>query len=1205
MRDFFTSLPAVQASQKLFQSKGRLKILRSLMGSGKTLGLPYAMSELYNMSSLLTQPLVENTIGTAEYLAQLLDQEVGKFVGYSTGEAKKYIDMYQKRVPERTKLLYCTEALELPRALFRPNWFDILWIDEIDQFTLPGETLLAWALDSCRNGTLPFSWVVFTSGTLPAEELSAHLDGAPIIDVEMPAANIADQAPGSSIVDDIRRLCAQGYDPIVFLPGAGEIHHMMDQLHQIKSFNHAVVPFYGNLSREKKNLIYKDYPEGRVILASPGLWLGKTIRPTSPERQIAIISSGVHREQFYEFGTRGLHLQLDAQSQLEQQRARTGRVNTDISGIFILHPWRGMYGQRPKHPKSDVYKDDPAAIVLKLLMAGYKNVQEMPFFHPLTSESVTYSFRKLYFLGATRSDNSVTPDGWQFGRFPLSPEHASMVHAAQEETPAVKSGVNAVVSVLESGSLKGDGDWKAFVTENETSDLLAELDLFVAAMPWYLAHKDLAELGINEVRFENAWNTYRRLHKRLDLIPGDLSQLDNEERQKILEICLTSFLEYIYVRQERGDTYVSLEMTRSSGREIEEASVVLASKSHYVIGTPFTLGTRERLTFVTPVDIPLLEKIGSRWMKTELRNFYTREGSVWCEKAVAFRGSELYSEQILVPRLEQAAEDILLSLRENVQKAVHALAYGLAENTVSHKDVVFNKAVLVGYEELCIRMENSPVLSFSALVSWFERQLGEIYIVDDVEDLDLRLTDNVITQLLGVDYPAWKTEVRGYYPDLLMWDGVSLAVSYKKEQGKRRATIVIPFDKLRSVTDEHIPGLGMPLDLRTEKPYEHLSASRVEELLVKIEANRLQAIWNKWWLARKDEPVYVAYGEQLPELPNPEVYDEKTSSFAFASYELPQSYQRVEPKEGFTAWIIRWHQTLEDATRYNEQASVFKAKLEAQARKVLLKQTALTELDKVLELYQQIQDYPLEMCGLTSSDLGQYGNFSKRFGVIRDECKKDPEHALQLLSSVRSDINAAAERYVISCQEKLEADALVKKVDLLMKTLREGLERHFVSGDLIDRFSWQDREAWQHVKAYRYTQAKILLEKLIADMEEEAEALESYYAIIQAVWYRDYYYCPYCQNQDDFPKNWQSFKGHLCAKGEEMAKHSYSYFPALESVIRGNERAVLMRLWAWPKYNGSSEFTLKFELGQNYDDHDCGRYQIDDVSEVETLETQI
>src|SRR6266571_148933 len=131
--EFLTNLPASRLGRKIIGSRKTFIVLKAPMASGKTL-LTAEVYRLAQVTSVTTQPLIENTIGTANFLNTLMAQEVGTFAGFSTGEFKNYTG----HGTGRTKALYATEALQLPRLLFRRNLFDFLFIDEFDQFSLAG-----------------------------------------------------------------------------------------------------------------------------------------------------------------------------------------------------------------------------------------------------------------------------------------------------------------------------------------------------------------------------------------------------------------------------------------------------------------------------------------------------------------------------------------------------------------------------------------------------------------------------------------------------------------------------------------------------------------------------------------------------------------------------------------------------------------------------------------------------------------------------------------------------------------------------------------------------------------------------------------------------------------------------------------------------------------------------------------------------------
>lgn len=708
-------------------------IVEAETGSGKSTAVPRWFAE-QGLRVLVTEPLIETAIGTAEYVAQLEGCELGTRVGYRTGRSA--CDSSD------TAILYSTDGLALVRELAGTGSFDVLIIDELHQWNLHQSTLEAWAWHHIQKGDSPFGQVIVLSATLDSDALSRARNDAPVIRVPGRTFPISDRTAANTMDEDIRTLVAEGSDILVFLPGKAEISEMSNALTGLDA---EIIPFHGGLDRGDKNRAYQKYDRPKVILSTNALETGRTIVP-SPGRNLAVIDSGLERRVELVDGVEGLYLRPISRAQSQQRRGRTGRVGP---GVYVDHC---LDDDRPDHPIPEILRSRLDQIVLRLAVHGY-DCAELPFFHDIPRKDIVDAQDALRALGAI-TDSGVTAIGKKMARLPVSVPLARMIVEAEKHNAAVLAAVITFAAILEEGSLRDrSGKWRSLTAETD-SDILAELDLWRAAER--IHPRDHRDAGIFSPNWRRAKERRHKLAQRLRVKP-----LGSFDREKVVRCIVAGLVDHIYTRY--GNEYMNGD---NIYRRIDRDSVVTGGD--IIVARPKDIetrrGTLRLLTAVTCISEELLPDIAPQLVETvTVRTALSENGVVCATTQKRFRGIVLSEETIP---------------DENHPSAPAMIAHRLA----AHIDVYWRGAE----ETLARNVEIARRADRYAERSGTKSRVEEIYtrrladagvqrIPENWEGIDLALPEDIVDP-----------EIEKHFGDTVALNGITYPIDWDKK------TITLP-----------------------------------------------------------------------------------------------------------------------------------------------------------------------------------------------------------------------------------------------------------------------------------------------------------------------------------------------------------------------------------------------------------------------------
>ena len=169
----------------------KVVVIQTKTGSGKSTRVPQYLLPLADRV-VVTQPRRIAAATIAKHVAEEMGVELGTTVGYRTGTGSN--------ATKDTRLLYCTDGLEVLRQLFDETTTEktIVVIDEAHEWSLNLELLVAWFKSLIERGS--DIRLVILSATIEAERLGSYFGEVEIITVAGFTVSIIDSSSTGIVV---------------------------------------------------------------------------------------------------------------------------------------------------------------------------------------------------------------------------------------------------------------------------------------------------------------------------------------------------------------------------------------------------------------------------------------------------------------------------------------------------------------------------------------------------------------------------------------------------------------------------------------------------------------------------------------------------------------------------------------------------------------------------------------------------------------------------------------------------------------------------------------------------------------------------------------------------------------------------------------------------------------------------------------------
>ncbi len=590
-------------------AKNDFLIVVGRTGCGKTTRIPQFLVNKF-AQVIVTEPRILTAKTASHRVAEEMGWTVGEEIGYKTG--------YDKCFSSDSKILFCTDGLQLVRTITMADGTkeNVLIIDEIHLWNRNMEALVAWC-KFMRN-----KWntkVVIMSATMDAEKLKLYLGGkTEIINVPGRLYEVAvEHRPAYMLVPTVLEYVSEKRDTIVFVSGKKEMEELIEDIKE-EDCNAVILPLHGDLEWEEQKKCYMNYSIPKVIVATNIAQDGVTIPG------ISVIDTGKAKISNAESGVEGLVEIEISKADCKQREGRAGRTEGGRYTLCSDYP----YDMREEYTVPEIQRSILDRIVLQLAVAGL-DAEELEFYHQPDIKSIQLSKKKLIAFGATDSNNNVTELGHKMVKMPVSVELARMI--VEAEKYGVAEQVMTIAAIVEMGGLlrKGKNSWVSYsdFTSEHSSDLLAELDVWTKLSE--MGYIDFKEVGISKKNFMRIKEHIKKLRSALDNLV-DLESSD--DREAIVNSCLAGMTTNIFV----SEGYNRFVGEDGVVRMLDKNSCVSSygwDPIHCIVGTPKSFPVKRRwgneqmelVTFATKISKSMVEKLVPSQIRVETQCFYDAE----------------------------------------------------------------------------------------------------------------------------------------------------------------------------------------------------------------------------------------------------------------------------------------------------------------------------------------------------------------------------------------------------------------------------------------------------------------------------------------------------------------------------------------------------------------------------------------------------
>jgi ATP-dependent helicase HrpB len=409
-------------------------ILAAPPGAGKTTVVPLALREapwVKGKKIIILEPRRLAARRAAEFMAGTLGETVGDSVGYRIrGEA---------RVGRSTQVEVVTEGILTRLLQSDPGLENIgaIVFDEFHERSIHADLGLALSRDVQTHLRKDLR-ILIMSATLPSEELSARLDGAPVVSSQGKQHSVTtrylDRQPTGAVERNVVDGIMSGLripegDVLVFLPGQREIRRVEsllgDRLHDGRV---RIVPLFGELPFDQQQDALRPAGAGirKVILATSIAETSLTIDGVR-----IVVDSGLARSARFDprRGMTGLVTGPVSVATADQRRGRAGRQGPGV----CFRIWsEAQHSTLPAFPRPEIMTADLASFLLECSCWGAPEGEGLHFLDRPPSAHLRQARSLLVLIGAIDDRGRATAHGKFLVQFPLHPRLAHMIFRGKE-----------------------------------------------------------------------------------------------------------------------------------------------------------------------------------------------------------------------------------------------------------------------------------------------------------------------------------------------------------------------------------------------------------------------------------------------------------------------------------------------------------------------------------------------------------------------------------------------------------------------------------------------------------------------------------------------------------------------------------------------------------------------------------------------------
>ncbi len=412
-------------------------ILKAPPGAGKSTRLPLVLLQQGIIAGkiIMLEPRRLAARNIANYLASQLGENVGDTIGLRVrGET---------RVSSRTKLEIVTEGVMTRMLQQDPELtgIDLLIFDEFHERSLDADLSLALTLE-VQEALRDDLKVLVMSATLDAEALINLLPQAGYIEsegrsypVELRYKRLTEKANfiGAVAKEIVTLLSRESGSMLVFLPGAGEIRRLAEQLDSQLESEVLVCPLYSQLTGVQQQQAITVAPKGKrkVVLTTNIAETSLTI-----EGIRMVVDCGLERIALWDpkSGINRLESVRIARSSAEQRAGRAGRLE---AGVCLRLYSEDMLERQPATPQPEILRADLTSLFMELVQWGCQSASDLHWLDLPPASSLKKAQVLLEMLGALDASGKLTEMGMAIQKLGVAPRHAAMLLLAQQHGGSV------------------------------------------------------------------------------------------------------------------------------------------------------------------------------------------------------------------------------------------------------------------------------------------------------------------------------------------------------------------------------------------------------------------------------------------------------------------------------------------------------------------------------------------------------------------------------------------------------------------------------------------------------------------------------------------------------------------------------------------------------------------------------------------------
>ena len=505
-----TTLPIFAKKELIIESvqKYDVTIIAAETGSGKSTQVPQYLYEA-GYGVIVTEPRRIACVSLANRVAEESMQP--KTVAYHTA--------FESTRTKDTEILFCTDGIQMAKLSKQTGRNDILIVDEIHEWNLNVETIVAWTKHLLKEKEQ--IKIVLMSATIDTKQLEEYFGEVCSVNViDVPNKNFEVKWHfwdfASQLYDEAIKAAIKGKNVLFFQPGKKEINEAITLLNDRAKFLNLdikILPMHSEMDISEQKDAFKHYDVPKIIVATNIAQTSITIDDID-----VVIDTGVEKIVSVVNGIEGLYLNEISKADCKQRAGRAGRTK---NGEYHLLSSKTDFDERIEYAKPEIQRLILDKVVLKLISMGL-DPENLDFFHEPKKEDIIAAKRSLRMMNAVNRYGQITETGKKIIKMPVNCRCARMLIEAEKLN--VVGDVLTIIAIIENGSMinfKRNIEYSDFTIENR-SDLLAELDIYNMIENRKITN--LKEAGINSKNFFKAKAIRQKLaHSISDTIDPDKS----------------------------------------------------------------------------------------------------------------------------------------------------------------------------------------------------------------------------------------------------------------------------------------------------------------------------------------------------------------------------------------------------------------------------------------------------------------------------------------------------------------------------------------------------------------------------------------------------------------------------------------------------------------------------------------------------------